>query len=164
MENMYAKRKRNNITNRATLDEVVAATTIKKDGGQICKADGVFLGNDERTKRARLDRAYTAVEQLGWTSDVPLTANAVREAYINACRGVNAASQSDKVIMGLDLALRVVEDLNAQVEREDIDFENATMNEVPVGYDPIDEAEQAIKNAMAMIIARRMDFAGPPEK
>ena len=151
MEAIFANKRRNAVANKAELDKVIA-------GSSACKRDGVFMGNSPRSRKKRMEHAHAAVAELGRKSNTPLTEAAITESYINACREVNAPKEADKAIVGLDLALRVLKEIDCSLGEdinENVEWSSDVVHDTPEGDYPLEAAIEAVHAALALIIARK---------
>ena len=153
MDAIFGKRKLCRDANAASLDRVAESITDRQTKHIV---DGVFVGNDRRSKKQRNEEALHTVLSVGSTTEQPLADSAVKEAYLQACRAVNAREERNKVVTGLDSALLVLQDLKDHVENTDIEWSDETKGELPPGRDPDSHGDTAPVEAVIDAVGRAL--------
>jgi hypothetical protein len=154
MDAIFGKRRRTKSKNLEALARVVDSVTDLQTKHKI---DGVFVGNDARSKKRRYEQAQRAVAELGHTREDPLAESAVKEAYMGACREINAGDERNTAITDLHAALLVLEDVKDHAG--DIEWSIDTMSELRFNQDcedgaeePVEVAIDAVRRALKIII------------
>jgi hypothetical protein len=121
-------------TERLNAEKVEAV--FLENGQTTAKWAGVYVGNDDRSKRRRVNESLSQVRKMGRLYDDPLPTPVVEGICLDACRQVNEIEQAIKLADKLDLVHTILADLDdSDIDAQHEWGEDVVNHEVQPGLD-----------------------------